>query len=622
MKKPSLVYTFLLFILSFSAQAQLGFCQGNTGDPIFEENFGQGTVNGPPLPASVTSYTYVNQAPLDGEYTISSNLFQLGSFHNTGDHTGNTNGKALIVNASFDPGLFYQIPITGLCINNSYEFSAFLMNIYNTSSNVCSGNGIPVNVKFQIWDETDTTLLAEGDTGQIQGTNTPIWEQFGLTFTTLPGQNSVILKMLNNGSGGCGNDLAIDDIVFKSCGDLTEIISDGGETELQVCEGETIENLSLNATPDFSIYNTPSYQWQQSADGINWTNIPGETNNLLFIPEITSTVFYRALVAEDQSNVNTTACNSISSVFEIDFIDFIDPVSLGDVLICGTNNQSIAVQANPNISVDWYDNAEAGNLLAEDTFEFQPENTGTFYAEATTIEGNCTSPNRVAIQFEIYDIPEVVDETLQICEGESTIIGEDFGNLTYSWNTGETTAFVEINTAGTYTVELTTPDNCVVSKTYTVTNFVSPAIEEITRVDDTLVVETTTEGDFSFSIDGINFQDEPVFRNLTGGLYTIYVRENNGCGQVSDEFLYLEIPDFFSPNGDQINDTFKIPGDVHFEEFEVYIYDRFGKLLFQTKQVPFEWNGTYQGRNLPSDDYWYRLKINAKVYTGNLTLIR
>jgi len=612
----------LMVFFSISVSAQLSFCEGNTGDPIFEETFGQGIQNGPALPESVTSYTYVNQAPQDGQYTISSNLFQLGSFHNIGDHTGNANGRALIVNASFDPGLFYQIPITGLCINNSYEFSAFLINLYNTASNACPGNGIPVNVKFQIWDETDTILLAEGSTGAIQGRNSPLWEQFGLTFTTLPGQDSVILKMLNNGEGGCGNDLAIDDIVFRSCGDQTEIISDTGETSIDVCENETVENLSLNASTEFSIYDSPNYQWQQSTDGINWTNIPGETTEELFITEVTSTVFYRALVAEDPSNVNTTACNSISNIFEIIFIDYIDPVSLGDVLVCEGNNNQLEIQFNTDITINWYDNPTEGNLLAENTFEFLPENNGTYYAEATTIAGNCINPDRTAIRYELYEVPDVNDEAITICEDESISIGQDFDNFNYSWSTGEDTAFIDVDSPGTYTVELITPDNCVVPKSYLITTFVSPEVESITTEGNSLRVNPVTEGDFSYSIDGINFQENPVFRNLTGGLYTVSIRENNGCGIVRQDYLFLVIPKFFSPNADQINDTFKIEDGVFLDELEVLIYDRFGKLLFKSTNPSFQWDGKYQGRNLPTDDYWYRLKINSEVYTGNITLIR
>ncbi|MBQ0741070.1 hypothetical protein J9332_43060, partial [Aquimarina celericrescens] len=84
-------------------------------------------------------------------------------------------------------------------------------------------------------------------------------------------------------------------------------------------------------------------------------------------------------------------------------------------------------------------------------------------------------------------------------------------------------------------------------------------------IDDSLIIELSTEGDFSYSIDGINFQDEPVFRDLSGGLYTIYVRENNGCKIVTEDFVYILIPKFLTPNGDNINDVFQIGGDTNFD---------------------------------------------------------
>lgn len=621
-KKYTILFAFLFILINFNVQAQLGFCQGNSGDPIFEEDFGQGTTNGPPLASDITSYQFVNQAPQDGQYTISNSLGQLGSFHNTSDHTGNQNGKALIVNADFDPGLFYQIPIGGLCINNSYEFSAFLMNIYDSDSNICPNGGIPVNVRFQIWDETDTVLLAEGDTGNINGTSSPVWRPFALTFTTLEGQDSVILKMLNNGAGGCGNDLAIDDIVFKSCGDFTEITAENGETNLQICKNESVNDLVLTANPDFSIYDSHSYQWQLSQDGENWTDISGETNDQLMIPVINSNRFYRALVAEDPNNVNNTSCNSISTVFEVESIEFIDPVSLGDVFICDGNSGSIAVRANSNIRVNWYDSENGGNLLAENTYVFEPENNGTYYAEATTIEGNCTNPDRVAIEYSVFEIPQIFDETLEICEGESISLSESINDVDYLWSTGETGNSIVVNSAGTYRLELTTADNCIVSKEFNVKIIPSPVIASISKVENALVIETAADGDYSYSINGNNYQSQPVFNNLAGGLYTVYVRENKGCGIATEDFLFLVIPEFFTPNADQINDTFKIEDDAYFDTFKIVIFDRYGKVLVRSDKAPFEWNGTYNGENMPVDDYWYRIHIDDKIYSGSFTLMR
>ena len=123
--------TFIIFGFLLTANlsvAQLGFCTGNSGDPIFIETFGSGTTQGPALPTGTTSYTFTSGSPNDGFYTVSSTT-SFFDWHNVGDHTGDTNGKCLVVNADFTAGEFYRTTISGLCENTSYEFSAFLINL-------------------------------------------------------------------------------------------------------------------------------------------------------------------------------------------------------------------------------------------------------------------------------------------------------------------------------------------------------------------------------------------------------------------------------------------------------------------------------------------------------------
>src|SRR5680860_1815830 len=179
------------------------------------------------------------------------------------------------------------------------------MNIYDRTSLVCLDidGGIPINVRFQIWDETDTVLLKEGNTGDISSTNSPVYKQYALTFQTEPGQKSVILKMFNNGEGGCGNDLAIDDIIFRSCGDLTKITSQGNDDPgIVVCEPDAPLSLTLTAIPDFSVYTQHAFQWQESSDNVDWQDIPGETNSDFTSPPLNSSRYYRVKVAEAAVN--------------------------------------------------------------------------------------------------------------------------------------------------------------------------------------------------------------------------------------------------------------------------------------------------------------------------------
>ncbi len=555
----------ILAIVSLNSYSQLGFCSGNTGDPIFTENFGAGTNFGPPLPAGTTTYNFINaNNPQDGEYTLASSTFQFG-WNMPSDHTPNDiNGKALIVNADFDPGEFYRTTISGLCENNSYEFSAWLLNILPASA--CSANGLPVNVKFQIWDSTDSNLLAEGDTGNINGTNSPNWQAYGLTFSTLENQTEVILKMINNSIGGCGNDLAIDDIAFKSCGDLTEVTFNNSDT-YQYCENTTFSPITITAEPDFSTYTSHFYQWQISQDLITWTNITNETNNTLTITNSSGLDYYRALVAEDQINVENNLCNSSSNIFTVTEGVLINPVSLGDVLVCPEDNIPLAVQENSAIQVNWYDAPINGNLLEEDSFTFQPPSSGSYYAEAVTVSNNCINPNRVEI---IYTVENYIDPVslgdVDSCEGNQIPLEVQFNpNIVVNWydapnggNLLESNSFTYTpNDSGTYYAEAITINNQCANPERLPINYIITSLETPVSLGDVVTCENETavleiENNSAFTI---NWYDAPIGGNLLASNSFNFTPSTTGT------YFAEAVP----LNGSCVNET-RIP--INFTEIE------------------------------------------------------
>ena len=398
-------YFLLFFLLSYSISfSQLSFCNGSSGAPIFFENFGSGTNYGPALAAGITNYTYVNSGfPQDGEYTLYNRTDLIpNNWHYSLDHTPDNqlnglNGKCLIVNASNTSGQFYERTVSGLCSNTTFEFSAWVINIYNAASGACSGTGIPINITFEIWNASDTVLLQSGSTGNINGTPTPNWNQFGLVFTMNPGQTSVILKMRNNGTGGCGNDLAIDDIMFRACGEFSQITNVGNtQTNITICKNETITNNVLNITTNGTAVNV--YQWQQSNDAVNYADIPGETTSTYIIPTLLSTTYYRVKVANDISNLNNPYCSTLSEIFTVNINPLPNaPVSAGDKTFCSNQPTVLVVNVNANESVNWYDAATNGNLIQANSTFFTPVTSGIFYAEAYNIQTGCKNSNRTPV---------------------------------------------------------------------------------------------------------------------------------------------------------------------------------------------------------------------------------
>ena len=155
-----------------------------------------------------------------------------------------------------------------------------MLNLSWSNGPACGPAVIRPNVGFEIWDATNTNLLASGDTGLIEPTasGSPEWKAYALVFQTEPGQTDVILKMINRSSAGCGNDLAIDDIVFKTCGDLIAVQDSTFSGSEMVCSPDTPYAETITAIPDNVVFGSHFYQWQESTDGTTWTDVSGETN--------------------------------------------------------------------------------------------------------------------------------------------------------------------------------------------------------------------------------------------------------------------------------------------------------------------------------------------------------
>ncbi|QYA26514.1 T9SS type B sorting domain-containing protein [Gramella sp. MT6] len=619
-----ILLSLLMFFTSIVGYSQLGFCSGSKGDPIFHEDFGQGSGTGDPLAPGITNYNFVRQDPQDGEYTISSTIGNyITSWHSYLPNTNISGGRALIVNADFNPGRFYRKEISGLCENTTYEFSAFLMNIYNRSSTICPNGGIPNNVRFEIWDETDSYIIKSGDTPMINSTSNPVWDRFALTFKSQSGQGSVILKMFNNGEGGCGNDLAIDDIIFRSCGDLTTITTEENEDSLTICQQITPVQSDLQANSDGSVYEDPFFQWQQSFDGDNWTNIPGATSASFKTSLIEETRYFRVKVAEDQNNLNNNVCSSASEAFIIEVISTPDaPQSNGDVQVCENDVfPSISVTVEEDESVDWYD--ANGNLVAENSPSYFPEEQGIFYAEARKEGYECGASERTAVNFTVNPVPDLDNENLEICPESNLILDTGLNEYEFSWSTGENTSYIEVNSPGQYSVEVITPEGCITTKEFSVTPVSDAQIEQVISEGENVKITPVTEGEFQYSLDGVNYQDFQTFNSVAGGIYTAYIRDLASCNIDTFDFAHIVVPKMISPNGDGYNDNFELKGVEFFGKSEILIFDRYGKILKAGSGAGFQWNGKFNGIDLPADDYWCLIKISGfPDQTVHFSLIR
>jgi len=146
------------------------------------------------------------------------------------------------------------------------------------------------------------------------------------------------------------------------------------------------------------------------------------------------------------------------------------------------------------------------------------------------------------------------------------------------------------------------------------------------------VITVTVDGfgDYEFSLDDGPRQISNVFTNVSLGTHIITVWDvsstNASCDPLVIELVQtIDYPHYFTPNGDGINDTWNIVG-LSGTGAEIFIFDRFGKLIKQISPDSAGWDGTYNGEMLPATDYWFTVKYpensSTKLFKAHFTMKR
>lgn len=347
-----------------------------------------------------TDYTGSTTQPLGVEqYALARNA----SYGNTGqwislsDHTGNSRGRMMVVNADVKSSKIYTDKIPISCGNLKYSLFAFVSNIPNDNYNdFCDAFGGTVKPKltFTVKDVTSGYIITTLTTPEITSRN---WTQYGMKFVmpaSINGNpiNEIIIEITNAAPGGCGNDLAIDDIQFGLC-DPTPTVSVNNSAGCT--NGITTFSAALS---DPTVISGPlDYQWQKSNNGTNgWSNISGATGvdytiNPLQASDIGK--YYRVIVAA-AGNINNANCNYASTAFMLTAkTSSTVPTGIDAspaVTTCPGNAVNLTVQGGSlgtNAVWKWYRNSCGDTLIGTGTMiSVLPSETTTYYVRA---EGDC-----------------------------------------------------------------------------------------------------------------------------------------------------------------------------------------------------------------------------------------
>jgi gliding motility-associated-like protein len=233
------------------------------------------------------------------------------------------------------------------------------------------------------------------------------------------------------------------------------------------------------------------------------------------------------------------------------------------------------------------------------------------------------------------------DNVFQMCEGDKLTLSVTPTFVEYLWSNSATTPTIDVTQAGTYSVQVKNAI-CQVTANAVVTTLASPELT-VTATPNPIDLGETSQLSVAEQYDNYAWTPaetlddasikEPVAKPTISTTYTVAVVGSNGCTgkdsvtvnvNVGDPLDLLKISNFFSPNGDATNATWRVDPEVITQTCGVTIFDEKGMKVFEAKPYLNDWDGTNNGKKLPDGVYYYTIKCDngSGSKSGSITILR
>jgi gliding motility-associated-like protein len=183
---------------------------------------------------------------------------------------------------------------------------------------------------------------------------------------------------------------------------------------------------------------------------------------------------------------------------------------------------------------------------------------------------------------------------------------------------------------GMHYIAIAHANGCVQTFDFEIENFepLTLTLEQSGINEITATAEGGREG-YTFYFDDRDNGDENTFIIRRTDTYVVTVVDENGCeaqANIFMEFIDIEIPNFFTPDGDGQNDAWLPRNQEAFPQILTIIFDRYGREVYRMGLNDAGWDGLYNQSELPTGDYWYVIKLNGdednREFVGHFTLYR
>ena len=453
---------------------------------------------------------------------------------------------------------------------------------------------------------TNTVCVGQSATLSASGSSTFSWSpSSSLSFTAGPTNTAsptiTTTYTVIVGAGSCTNAAVATVSVIP-----TPILVVSSAT---ICAGKTATLIVSGAT---------SYTWSS-----------GSTTNTATYSPATTTVF-------TVSGAASGVCVSVKST-TVTVIDYpVVNTSTTTNLNCnGISTGSIVLNVTGATGYNWTPNVSTSSTAAG--------LAAGIYTCVLTVAPSCS----VVTTYTVTEPTALIGATSYTntscgnCNGNASIIATGgTGAYAYNWMPS---ALTQTNVTGlcpkNYTVSVTDANNCVSS--YTLTILPSPVFQATATASNlelyqgesiTLAGHTGTSYTWT-PVTALNCYTcaTTIAKPMEDTRYCVDVKTNNGCRDTACVDIVILcgdifVPSAYSPNGDGHNDELAIFGNCIIE-IEFRIFDRWGELVFETKDVNGKWDGKYKGYAVTAGVFVYQLKAKLKngesvSKTGNITVVR
>ena len=295
--------------------------------------------------------------------------------------------------------------------------------------------------------------------------------------------------------------------------------------------------------------------------------------------------------------------------------------SLGnDTTLC--QNQQLQYHFNlQNADFKW----NTGNTSNSEIIQLP----GTYWLQV--IQNGCATSDTVKVVYQSAPVVNLGNDTT-LCEGRTLLLNAYNDNASYLWQDGSTASSQLVKKPGIYFITANI-HNCIAADSITVSYKARPYFS-LGR--DTLLCqgESYVLSPVISTNAALLWQDGStgaLFTASKEGLY--FLVATNECGSYSDSimittsFCNIIMPTGFTPNGDGINDVFKVKYPFPVKEFRLLVFDRWGNKVFETNKIDQGWDGSFKGEPSVQSTYVWVISFidinnKPKQLKGIVTLLR